>query len=127
MLYMDSSALVKLVVPEPGSRALEARIRGHDLVSSAVAAVEVPRAVARRSSPSSRTSGQVLSAVTLVALDDAVLRSAAAASPAELGTLDALHLSTAALVAGDLDAFITYDRQLAAAASAAGFQVEAPA
>jgi uncharacterized protein len=47
-LYLDSSALVKLVVLEPESAALREFLRAHALrTSSALAEVEVPRALKR--------------------------------------------------------------------------------
>ena len=48
MLYLDSSAIVKLVVREPGSSALVDVVSSDpDVVSSAVAYTEVMRAVRR--------------------------------------------------------------------------------
>jgi predicted nucleic acid-binding protein len=55
-----------------------------------------------------------------------VLSSAASVEPPELGTLDAIHLATALPLAAELDAFVTYDRQLARAARGAGLRVESP-
>jgi predicted nucleic acid-binding protein len=48
VVYLDSSALVKLVVTEPESSALmEFLLRQSDRVSSAVVLAEVPRALRR--------------------------------------------------------------------------------
>ncbi len=44
-----------------------------------------------------------------------------------LRTLDALHLATAATIATELDAFVTYDKRLGDAAAAMGLTVAAPA
>ena len=46
-LYLDSSALVKLIVQEEETRALRTAIAGRNLVSSALAIAEVPRAIRR--------------------------------------------------------------------------------
>jgi predicted nucleic acid-binding protein len=41
-------------------------------------------------------------------------------------SLDAIHLATALRIVADLDAFVTYDRQLGRSAVAAGLRVESP-
>lgn len=66
--------------------------------------------------------------VALMNLDGAVCAAAAAAEPAGLRTLDAVHLASAPTLAGDAElGFACYDEPLAAAAEAAGLQVLAPA
>ena len=112
---------------ERESGALARRLRGTDVVTSALARVEVARAIGRLTRPPRRTLEQVLRGVTIVAIDDHVLDMAAELEPARLRTLDAIHLATALRVRQDLDAFITYDRRLGEAASRAGLSVEAPA
>ena len=128
MLYLDSSALVKLVVPEPESRALQARLALADhLISSVVAAIEVPRAVARVADrpATSRRVDEVLSAIDLRDLGPEVV-SAARAIPAHIRSLDAIHLGTA--LAGDTncEVFVAYDRRLQHAARELGLPVLAP-
>jgi predicted nucleic acid-binding protein len=124
--YLDASAIVKLVVSEAESGVLGDALRGRALVSSSVSRVEVARAVARRRTPSPRSPAELLSALTLLGIDDAVLALAASLGPPTLCTLDTIHLASALQVAPDLDAFITYDGQLGAAATAAGLHVETP-
>ena len=98
LLYVDSSALVKLVVAEPETPALMARLsQTSNLVSSAVAAVEVIRA-ARRASTSEAVAArarEVVRAVHLLAVDARVLDHAADLEPRGLRTLDAIHLASA--------------------------------
>ena len=118
-IYLDSSALAKIVNRERESGALARRLRGARLVTSALARVEVARAARRLTTPP-RT-------VTVVAIDDDVLLAAGELEPAQLRTLDAIHLATALRVEQELDGFITYDRQLGDAAVRAGLSVEAPA
>jgi len=125
MLYLDSSALVKLIAPEPGSDALDRAVAGNRIVSSDLARVEVTRA-AHRTGLAPSTAQMLLRDVTLVRLDPATLSRAAALSPPGLGTLDAIHLATALAIGPALEAFITYDRQLGRAAAAAGLRAEAP-
>ena len=128
-LYLDSSALVKLVVPEPESAALLSLLADWEVhVSSAVAAVEVPRA-ARRTSASEvvgRRAAQVVRGVHLVTLDDEVLDIASALEPPSLRSLDAIHLASAIVLQPDLGAFVAYDARLAEAARQQGIEVLTP-
>jgi predicted nucleic acid-binding protein len=125
-VYVDSSALVKLVVAEAGSSILKGWLRGRSVVSSSIARVEVERAVRRIGATGHPTSGDVLGEVDLVACDDVILASAATLDPIEMRSLDAIHLATALRIVADLDAFVTYDRQLGRSAVAAGLRVESP-
>src|SRR5262249_47435347 len=71
-LYLDSSALVKLVVLEPESVVLRDFLRAYALrVSSALAEVEVPRALLRAGygAREGRRAVQVLSRIALIETD----------------------------------------------------------
>jgi predicted nucleic acid-binding protein len=126
MLYLDSSAIVKLVSREPGTPELVEALRADpETVSSALAWTEVVRAV-RRSGRRAARAEAVLERIGLVPVDDGILRSAAHLSPAGMRTLDAIHLATARTLEDDLSALITYDARLAEAASATGLEVRAP-
>jgi len=118
-VYLDSSALLKLILPEPESAALEKELqRWPDWLSSALAAVECRRALRRIHAPATvlDRAGCVLEMTTLLRLDEAVLRLAERVGPPALRSLDAIHLA-AALSIGDVpEAFITYDDRLAEAA-----------
>lgn len=130
LVYLDSSALVKLVVREPESTALVEFLQGHsERVSSALALSEVPRALRRAGFGTSerRRARQVLSRVALVDVDRRTLAAAAALDPPTLRTLDAIHLATALTLREDLTTLVTYDRRLAAAAERAHVDVLAPA
>ncbi len=129
VVYLDSSALVKLVVAEPESSALVAFLRGRsERVSSAVALAEVPRALRRAGFGASerRRSREVMARIALVDVDRRILAAAAALDPPALRTLDAVHLATALAVREDLEALVTYDRRLAAAAERVHLEVSAP-
>lgn len=127
-MYLDSSAIVKLVVAERETAALQAYLRGSELVSSEIAEVEVPRAAFLRTgrSESVARAADVLARLSLVTLDEDLRRSAAGATPAELRSLDAIHLASCQRLAGQLDAVVCYDRRLSAALAAASLRVEAP-
>ena len=128
MVYLDSSAIVKLCVPEPESGALRQYLGGHaDRVASGLARVEVVRALRRTGATAQtlRHAEQVLERIALVTLDEPVLRDAARLAPKSLRSLDAVHLATALSLDG-LEAVVTYDRRLHAAAVAVGLAVAAP-
>ena len=130
LVYLDSSALVKLVVTEPESAALIELLRARpDRVSSAVVLTEVPRALRRAGfgSRERRRARDLLARVALVDTDRRILAAAAALDPPTLGTLDAIHLATALAVREDLAALVTYDRRLRAAAEGVQLDVLAPA
>jgi predicted nucleic acid-binding protein len=62
-----------------------------------------------------------------VELDAEVGHLASAVGPANVRTLDAIHLATGVLLRPDLDAFVTYDDRLAEAARLVGLPVVRPA
>jgi predicted nucleic acid-binding protein len=129
VIYLDASALVKLVMPEPESAALFAGLSHRpEIVSSELSRVEVLRALARVGAPlrTRQRAQRVLERVALVKLHGAVLERAATLAPSTLRTLDALHLSTA-LELTPAPEMWTYDERLAAASRAAGLRVVAPA
>jgi uncharacterized protein len=126
-LYVDSSALVKLVIEEPESIPLEGYLpRDALLATSRIALVEVPRAtaLANPSEDVRKETARLLQACVLVAVGDRVLRQAAAITSREVRTLDAIHLSTALYI--EADELIAYDGRLLAAAEAQGVAVAAP-
>ena len=118
-VYVDSSALLKLVLPEPERPELERVLaRWPDRISSVILAIECQRIAKRAGVPPglrSRLEGE-LETVALIRLDEPVQRLAGSLGPRELRSLDAIHLATA-LSCGDYpEAFITYDDRLADAA-----------
>jgi predicted nucleic acid-binding protein len=128
LLYLDSSALVKLVVSEPESGALWRLLADWpERISSALARVEVMRAVRRAGDEKAVGRAEaVLARIGLLAIDDAVLDSAALLSPSDLRSLDTIHLASALSLRGDLGAMVVYDERLARAAKLSGISVFAP-
>jgi uncharacterized protein len=133
VLYLDSSAIVKLVVPDPESAALLLRLAEAEAVgdlpfSSELARAEVMRAALGRSASVARTAREALERLHLIRLDGRVLDDAGSLLPAtRLRTLDAIHLAAARRVAPGLTAVVTYDRRMAAGAAALGLPIESPA
>ena len=125
--YIDSSALVKLAIPEPESDALRAELAGWERhVSSALARVEVVRACARVDAKARRIAEQIVGALDLIAVDDRVLEEAAVLGPVDLRSLDAIHLSSALLLGDALGVVIAYDDRLVEAMKAAGIPTATP-
>ena len=130
MLYMDSSAIVKLVAPEPETDALIAFLgTDPERVSSALAFVEVCRAVQRVGGDEVlfRRAREVLSRIALIKIDNPVLRTAADLDPSTLRSLDAIHLATALSIVEPVAALVTYDSRLRDASRLNGIVVESPA
>jgi len=126
VLYLDSSAIVKLVVREPETAELVKAIHADpDVVSSHIAWTEVVIATRRAGRSTARAEG-ILDGIALVPVDDAILRGAATLGPNDLRTLDAIHLATAVSLRPDVGTIVTYDVRQARAASALGLEVWAP-
>jgi uncharacterized protein len=136
-IYIDSSALAKLYVPEHDSDSLDAILRGRrDLLISELAITEVLSAVARK-----RREG-MLSASQAFEIRDAVLADADSGSfcridlsplvhrqaerllfnveSVALRTLDALHIALA--LHGSATYIVTFDARMRAAALHAGLK-----
>jgi uncharacterized protein len=125
--YIDSSALVKLVIPEPESAALRAELaRWERHVSSALVRVEVVRACARVDARARGIAEEVVRALDLVAVDDELLDRAARVDPSALRSLDAIHVASALLVSDGLGVVIAYDERLTQAMTAVGLPTAAP-
>jgi len=126
-IYLDASALVKLVAPEAESAAMASFVAAHRSQStSVVGLVEVRRAAVRRPGVTDERVGDVLVRVIGIAFDPEVAAAAATIGPPTLRTLDAIHLASAAALGADLEALVTYDRRLADAARALGMPVASP-
>jgi uncharacterized protein len=125
--YLDSSAIVKLVIAEPQSAALRKFLRRRrPLLSSAVARTEVLRAVLGESERGIARARVVLARLDLVRVNDRVLEAAGELLPAELRSLDAIHLATARQVGSDLGHLVTYDDRMLNAARLLGLATAAP-
>src|ERR1700733_14642709 len=105
MIYLDTSAALKLVLPEAETEGLElwiAERAGVPRVSSRLLRIEMLRSVGRTAPQRMSRANVVLSAVSLVSMDDVASR----AEPT---------------------AFVCYDKRLRASGHALGLPVEAPA
>lgn len=128
VLYVDSSALVKLVVEEVETEALTAVLADAlRLASSALARVEVTRVARRSAGGAVERADRLFERIALLPLDEVVLSVATTVGPRSLRSLDALHLASALSLGDDLSALVGYDRRLRDSAEAAGLRTLAPA
>lgn len=127
MVYLDSSALVKLVVVERESAALRRYLRKETRrASCALARVEVVRAVRPHGSAALTRARRLLRRLDLIQLDDELLDGAAALDRGVLRSLDAIHLAAAQTLIDELNAIVTYDDRMTTAAALLGLTVAAP-
>lgn len=131
MIYLDTSAVVKLIRREAETDALADWLDTETetpWVTSTLTEVELPRAL-RRTEPELLSSvPATIARLARYEIDEVVRAAAAAYSDPALRSLDAIHLATAHAVLGHwLTRFITYDDKLFGAARTLGLPVHAPA
>ncbi|MDQ2788948.1 MAG: VapC toxin family PIN domain ribonuclease [Pseudonocardiales bacterium] len=129
MIYLDTSAFVKLVWAEPESDALGrflTRRPASPLVSSSLLTVETRRAVQREDPSALGRADLLLTRIGRIGMTSSIVESASRLPDRSLRSLDAIHLATALLLRGDLVAIVTYDKRLAAVAEAHGLPVDSP-
>jgi predicted nucleic acid-binding protein len=129
MIYLDTSAAIKLVLPEAETAGLElwiAERAGIPRVSSRLLRIEMLRTVARNAPQRMGRANTVLSSVSLLSMDD-VAPAAEFIGDRMLRGLDAIHVATAHEIRTELTAFVCYDKRLCDSAAALGLPVEAPA
>ncbi len=128
--YLDSSAIVKLVLEEAESDALVAwrRSVGPDdrFATCELAITEVLRAVGRVAPDLHAEALDQLDRLDHLAVDRDLLLAAGRAEPPAVRSLDAVHLAAAASLEGALGGVVTYDERMADAARNAGFVVLVP-
>jgi uncharacterized protein len=133
-LYLDTSALVKLLVREAESEAIEVELlRWSKLATSLVTNVELPRAVsrAREERPNSVVDGSlvlrgILASTTTIPLDERIVGEARDVGPSTVGALDAIHVASALSLGDDLAAVATYDGRMQEALALVNVEVLAP-
>ena len=127
-LYLDSSAFVKVVVEEAESAALRSMLAasGAQRVSSSLLRTESLRAVRYLGPSALLVVREGLRRVGLISVDDRILDAAGVLEPAVLRTLDAIHLATALAIGDDLEAIVTYDERMIAAAGLLGLTTTSP-
>jgi predicted nucleic acid-binding protein len=130
VIYLDSSALVKLALTEPETDALTSYLGERSdqaLVSSSLHRAEVLRAIWRAEPGALPRAQRIIRRVSLVSLSHELLDNAATVAPEGLPTTAAIHLASALAIKRDLTAFVCYGKQLSDAAEASGLPVASPA
>ena len=129
LLYLDSSAIVKFVLAEPETDALEKLLTGWpERISSILARMEVLRAVHRVGAREAvyRRAESVVARIGLVGIDAAVLNLAEDLELQELRTPEAIHLATALPVREARGRLGSYNTRLSRVATSSGIPVLAP-
>ena len=126
--YLDTSALVKLVVAEPQTAALRRWLGESERnpVACDLVRTELLRAVRRAAPHHVLQARAVLDSITLTVLRTALFEQAGRLDPQLVRSLDAIHLAAALDLGDDLDSLVTYDERMAAAARSNGIVVTAP-
>ena len=124
--YLDSSAILKLILIEKESRALVSFLK-EPVTTSAISRVEVIRTL-RRADPEKIEVGlQILYKIRIVPINQTTLLMAENL-PANitLRTLDALHVASAYMLGQTIHGLVTYDKQMAINAQKLGIEVVSP-
>jgi predicted nucleic acid-binding protein len=132
--YLDASVVLRLILGERGRLAEWRRVES--AVASALTEVECLRTLDRLSRAGALSDEELaerrtavyrlLEGVEVVDVSRPILRRASEPFPAPLGTLDAIHLSTAMSwrdTRGEILTMATHDKALATAARSVGLEV----
>ena len=126
-VYLDTSAFMKLVMPEPESPALRDHLRQWRVrVSATLLCTEALRTAARAAPVRLQAVRRQLLGLVLIDVDRDLLYRAGTLAPAEMRTLDAVHVAAALSVGDELGELITYDTRMGLAARAHGLAVTSP-
>jgi len=126
-VYVDTSALGRLLLAEPEADAIRGVLAEHDAWwSSELLVVELRRLAAREGlQPEAE---EYLEAFRLVTIDSASLQRASRLEPMVVRSLDAIHLEAAVQLreGGQVSGVVTYDQQLSSGCAHHGLSVHAP-
>ncbi len=120
MLYLDATAMMKLIVEAPESQALTDYLRSHTdtrWITCALSRADLLRATAALPAQATEHAHHVLAGIDTVAVTDRLLDAAVALTPAPARTVDALHIAAALSAGPRLRTLVTYDPVLASAAA----------
>jgi uncharacterized protein len=134
ILYVDTSAMLKLLVREAESAAIERELlTWSELATSVITEVELPRAVARAREEradavidGSVVLHGVLSSAAIIPLSENIVAAARKVKPVQVGALDAVHIASAISLGRQLAGVATYDKRMQDALEPLGVGVIAP-
>lgn len=127
MIYLDTSALVKLVVREAETDRLRSWLGEHESdirFSSRLSQLELLRVSARHAPEVQEQARRVLMSIALVDVTREILERAV--DLPGLRSLDAIHLATAMIAHEQLTAVVTYDERMLATARLLSLRAESP-
>jgi predicted nucleic acid-binding protein len=125
-IYIDSSAILKLIVQEKESDAVRSISRAR-FITSEISRVEIIRTVLRNEPKALKAAEGVLKNINILAIDSATLTQAERLPERiNIRALDAIHLASAGKFGLRINSILTYDKQMAKAARELGFEVLAP-
>lgn len=124
--YIDTSAALKLLIAETESDGLARELdrQQPELAAGYLLETEVRRAVHRVNSLTQEAATVVLDTVDLYEIPPSLFREAGLITGPSMRSLDAIHLAAAVRIG--VDALLTYDRRMRAAATELGLDVIAP-
>lgn len=128
MIYLDTSALAKLVLTEAESPALGAWLDDRSdvlRVSSSLARAELVRAVRAEGDAAIRAATSLLVEIDEILMTTDLL-DAAGALAFPLKSSDAIHLASALRVRAHIVAFVAYDKRLLTVADEMGLPIASP-
>lgn len=120
MIYLDTTAMMKLIALEPETPALTDYLAARtDTVwfTCSLARAELLRAAAAMPAGATDHAHHILHGLDTVAMTDRLVAAAAALNPPPRRTLDALHIAAALTAGPQLHTLITYDPELSEAAT----------
>ena len=129
--YVESTALVKLILDEPGSVAMrrwliELLDAGGSALTSDLGRTEAYRAVARDKPPALPEARVILDSLLRIRVGEQTHVVAMELGPTVLRTLDALHLAVVLGLDGRCAGIVTYDRRIVEAAESLGIRTVSP-
>ena len=129
MIYLDTSAFLKTMFDEPESPAIRTYLQTMDsprFVSSTLLAVEARRGALRANPRRLPRVDLALLRVAQIEMDGPVVETASRLPDPMLRSLDAIHLATALMIRHDVEALMSYDQRMLAAAKAHGLPTASP-
>ena len=124
--YIDSSAIIKLIIKEEESQAL-LRVINQKMFTSVLAKVEVGRTLARSGTSITKVRDQVMNHLDFLPISEEVINLIDEIPlPRQVRSLDSIHIGSAHLVSELIDGVITYDKDMQKALTQLGIIWLAP-
>jgi uncharacterized protein len=124
--YLDSSAILKLVVDESESSAMR-NIFNDRCATSVISRIEVIRNIRRIDISALASAQEILGRISTIPLNESALRTAEAITAStNLKSLDCIHIGSMISSPIPLQGIITYDKAMAANAEILGINVLSP-